>query len=148
MGESADEPRHVSSPELFTENFRAGVDFLGLEPFVDREKIAVLGICGSGGFVLAAAQVDTRIRAVVITSMYDMSAAARLGQTPEQIPAAKQALAHSVCGGRSGPLPILQPGGIRQGPGAQRTVCGGKCGAYLPVQSYRPHSLRQDRGVS
>lgn len=93
MGESAGEPRHVSSPDLFTENFSAGVDFLGLQPFVDRKKIAVLGICGSGGFALAAAQVDTRIRAVITTSMYDMTVAARLGQTPEQILAAKQALA-------------------------------------------------------
>ena len=93
MGESAGEPRHVSSPDLFTENFSAGVDFLGLQPFVDRKKIAVLGICGSGGFALAAAQVDTRIRAVITTSMYDMTVVARLGQTPEQILAAKQALA-------------------------------------------------------
>lgn len=93
MGESEGEPRHVSSPDLFTENFSAGVDFLGLQPFVDREKIAVLGICGSGGFALAAAQVDTRIRAVVTTSMYDMTVAARMGQTPEQILATKQALA-------------------------------------------------------
>ena len=93
MGESAGEPRHVSSPELFTENFSAGVDFLGLQPFVDREKIAVLGICGSGGFALSAAQVDTRIKAVITASMYDMTVAARLGQTPKQILAAKQALA-------------------------------------------------------
>lgn len=93
MGESGGEPRHVSSPDLFTENFSAGVDYLGLQPFVDRDKIAVLGICGSGGFALAAAQVDTRIRAVVTASMYDMSVAARMGQTPEQILAAKQALA-------------------------------------------------------
>lgn len=93
MGESEGEPRHVSSPELFTENFSAGVDFLGLQSFVDREKIAVLGICGSGGFALAAAQVDTRIRAVVTASMYDMTRAARLGQTPEQILETKRALA-------------------------------------------------------
>ena len=93
MGESAGEPRHVSSPELFTENFSAGVDYLGLQPFVDRERIAVLGICGSGGFALAAAQVDTRIKAVIVTSMYDMSAAARMMQTPEQILEAKKALA-------------------------------------------------------
>lgn len=93
MGESGGEPRHVSSPDLFTENFSAGVDFLGLQPFVDREKIAVLGICGSGGFALAAAQADTRIQAVVTTSMYDMSMAARLGQTPEQLLETKKALA-------------------------------------------------------
>ncbi len=93
MGESGGEPRHVSSPDLFTENFSAGVDFLGLQPFVDREKIAVLGICGSGGFALAAAQADTRIQAVITTSMYDMSVAARLGQTPEQLLETKKALA-------------------------------------------------------
>ncbi len=93
MGESEGEPRHVSSPELFTENFSAGVDFLGLQPFVDREKIAVLGICGSGGFALSAAQMDTRIKAVVTASMYDMTVAARMGQTPEQILEAKKTLA-------------------------------------------------------
>lgn len=93
MGESAGEPRHVSSPELFTENFSAGVDFLGLQKFVDREKIAVLGICGSGGFALSAAQVDTRIKAVITASMYDMTVAARMGQTPQQILETKNALA-------------------------------------------------------
>lgn len=93
MGESEGEPRHVSSPELFTENFSAGVDYLGLLSFVDREKIAVLGICGSGGFALSAAQVDTRIKAVITASMYDMSEAARMMQTPEQILEAKKALA-------------------------------------------------------
>lgn len=93
MGESAGEPRHVSSPELFTENFSAGVDFLGLQKFVDREKIAALGICGSGGFALSAAQVDTRIKAVITASMYDMTVAARMGQTPQQILGTKNALA-------------------------------------------------------
>ena len=93
MGESEGEPRHVSSPELFTENFSAGIDFLGLQPFVDREKIAVLGICGSGGFALSAAQVDLRIKAVITASMYDMTAAVRIGQTPEQVLATKKALA-------------------------------------------------------
>ena len=92
MGESGGEPRHVSSPDLFTENFSAGVDYLGLQSFVDREKIAVLGICGSGGFALAAAQADTRIQAVVTASMYDMTAAAREGQTPEQILQTKKML--------------------------------------------------------
>ena len=92
MGESGGEPRHVSSPDLFSENISAGVDFLGMQAFVDRERIGALGICGSGGFALSAAQVDTRIKAVCAASMYDMSAAARLGQTPEQIQAAKETL--------------------------------------------------------
>lgn len=92
MGESAGEPRHVSSPDLFSENISAGVDYLGLLPWVDREKIAALGICGSGGFALSAAAVDTRIRAVVTASMFDMSVAARLGQTPEQLREKKERL--------------------------------------------------------
>ena len=92
MGESAGEPRRVSSPDLFSENFSAGAVFLGLLPYVDREKIGAVGICGSGGFALSAAAVDTRIKAVVTASMYDMSYAARAGQTPEQIAAAKERL--------------------------------------------------------
>lgn len=92
MGESGGEPRHVSSPDLFSENISAGVDYLGLLPYVDREKIAALGICGSGGFALSAAAVDTRIKAVITASMFDMSVAARMGQTPEQIQEKKERL--------------------------------------------------------
>lgn len=77
MGDSDGEPRHVSSPEIFTENFSAAVDYLGLQKFVDRERIGVIGICGSGGFALSAAQSDTRIKAVATASMYDISDSAR-----------------------------------------------------------------------
>lgn len=77
MGESEGEPRHVSSPDIFTENFSAAVDYLGLQSFVDREKIGVIGICGSAGFALSAAQMDTRIKAVATASMYDMTVAVR-----------------------------------------------------------------------
>ena len=78
-GESTGEPRHVSSPDIFVEDFSAGVDFLGTRPYVDREKIGVIGICGSGGFSLTAAQVDHRIKAVATASMYDMSRVIRKG---------------------------------------------------------------------
>ena len=78
-GESSGEPRHISSPDVFVEDFSAGVDYLGTRPFVDRNKIGVIGICGSGGFALTAAQVDRRIKAVVTTSMYDMSRVKRHG---------------------------------------------------------------------
>lgn len=72
-GESEGTPRNVSSPEINTEDFSAAVDFLGLQDLVDRNKIGVIGICGFGGMSLNAAAVDKRIKAVVTTSMYDMS---------------------------------------------------------------------------
>lgn len=78
-GESGGEIRHLSSPDVFTEDFSAGVDFLGTRAFIDRNKIGAIGICGSGGFALKAAQVDHRIKAVATTSMYDMSGVMRNG---------------------------------------------------------------------
>lgn len=78
-GESGGEPRHVTSPETFAEDFSAGVDFLGTLPYVDREKIGVIGICGSGGFALSQASIDQRIRAVATSAMYDISGVSREG---------------------------------------------------------------------
>jgi len=72
-GESGGVPRHVSSPDIFVEDFSAGVDFLGTRQFVDRNRIGAIGICGSGAFAITAAQVDHRIKAVATASMYDMS---------------------------------------------------------------------------
>lgn len=72
-GESGGEPRHVSSPDIFTEDFSAGVDYLGSLDYVDRDRIGAIGICGSGGFALSAAQVDTRIKAVATASLVDIS---------------------------------------------------------------------------
>lgn len=72
-GESGGEPRNVASPDINTEDFSAAVDFLGLQKNVDRNRIGIIGICGFGGMALNAAAVDKRIKAVVTTSMYDMS---------------------------------------------------------------------------
>lgn len=72
-GDSTGHPRHLSSPEMFVEDFHAGVDFLGTQIGVDRNRIGVIGICGSGSFGLSAAQVDKRIKAVATVSMYDIS---------------------------------------------------------------------------
>ena len=94
MGESGGFPRNVSSPDIFVENFSAAVDFLGLQKFVDREKIGVIGICGSGGFALSAAQCDTRIRAVAVMSMYDMNVAVRGNMNREELQAVKERLSN------------------------------------------------------
>lgn len=95
MGESAGEPRNVSSPDLFAESFSAAVDYLGVKvPYVDRDKIGVIGICGSGGFALSAASVDVRIKAVATTSMYDISdVRGMMNLTKEQIDRMKRQLA-------------------------------------------------------
>lgn len=92
IGDSEGNPRHVSSPDIFVENFSAAVDYLGLKKFVDREKIGVIGICGSGAFALSAAQVDTRIKAIATASMYDMSSAVREGMDKGTLFAAKDKL--------------------------------------------------------
>ncbi|MDO4568233.1 MAG: alpha/beta hydrolase [Clostridia bacterium] len=91
MGESGGEPRHVSSPDIFAENFSAGVDYLGVQPFVDRSRIGAIGLCGSGGFALSAAQADTRIKAVATASLYDISAVGRM-IPPDQLARTKEQL--------------------------------------------------------
>ncbi len=72
-GESGGEPRNVASPDINTEDFSAAVDYLGLHPSVDRARIGIIGVCGWGGMALNAAAVDKRIKAVVASTMYDMT---------------------------------------------------------------------------
>lgn len=72
-GESGGEPRNVASPDINTEDFSAAVDFLSNREDVNPERIGILGICGFGGFGLNAAAMDTRIKATVASTMYDMT---------------------------------------------------------------------------
>ena len=72
-GESGGEPRYVASPDINTEDFSAAVDYLTTRTDVDPERIGIIGICGWGGFALNAAAIDTRIKATVAVTMYDMS---------------------------------------------------------------------------
>ena len=72
-GESGGEPRYVASPDINTEDFSAAVDFLSVQDNVDADKIGIIGICGWGGMALNAAAIDTRIKATVTSTMYDMS---------------------------------------------------------------------------
>jgi len=72
-GESKGEPRYMASPDINTEDFMAAVDFLSVQNNIDPEKIGILGICGWGGMALNAAALDTRVKATVTSTMYDMS---------------------------------------------------------------------------
>jgi fermentation-respiration switch protein FrsA (DUF1100 family) len=76
-GESDGSPRNAVSPDLYAEAFSAAVDYLGSQPFVDRDRIGAVGVCGSGSFVISAAKIDPRMRAIATVSMYDMGAANR-----------------------------------------------------------------------
>lgn len=79
IGESGGEARNVASPDISTEDFSAAVDFLSVQNFIDPEKIGILGICGFGGFAVNAAAMDTRIKATVAATMYDISRATANG---------------------------------------------------------------------
>ena len=72
-GESTGYPRYMASPDINTEDFQAAVDFLSTNENVDNEKIGIIGICGWGGMALNVAALDTRIKATVTSTMYDMS---------------------------------------------------------------------------
>lgn len=87
-GESEGLPRNAVSPDIYAEDFSAAVDFLRSQAFVDGERIGAIGICGSGSFVISAAKIDPRMKAIATVSMYDMGTATRSAlnhsQTPEQ----------------------------------------------------------------
>lgn len=76
-GESEGQPRNSVAPDIYVEDFSAAVDFLGSQAFVDPERIGGIGICASGGFMIAAAKIDPRIKAVATVSMYDMGSFTR-----------------------------------------------------------------------
>lgn len=78
-GESEGTPRQAVSPDIYAEDFSAATDFLGTRPMVNRERIGVIGICGSGSFAISAAKIDPRLKAIATVSMYDMGAANRNG---------------------------------------------------------------------
>ena len=78
-GESGGEPRYMASPDINTEDFQAAVDFLSVQKSVDPERIGIIGICGWGGLAVNAAALDTRIKATVASTMYDMARVAANG---------------------------------------------------------------------
>lgn len=78
-GESGGSARNAVDPTLYAEAFSAAADYLGTQSLINRDKIGVIGICGSGGFAISAAKIDPRLKAVATVSMYDMGAAVRNG---------------------------------------------------------------------
>jgi uncharacterized protein len=78
-GESEGRPRNAVAPDIYAEDFSAAADFLGTQAFVDKARIGAIGICGSGSFVISAAKIDPRIKAVATVNMYDMGAVTRNG---------------------------------------------------------------------
>jgi fermentation-respiration switch protein FrsA (DUF1100 family) len=76
-GGSDGQPRNAVLPDMYAESFSAAVDFLGSQAFVDKQQIGAIGVCGSGSFVISAAKIDPRMRAIATVSMYDMGAANR-----------------------------------------------------------------------
>lgn len=78
-GESGGNPRHGIDPDMYAETFNAAVDFLGTRDFIDKEKIGAIGICGSGSFVISAAKIDPRIKAIATISMYNIGEMRRSG---------------------------------------------------------------------
>lgn len=83
-GESDGKPGHLISPEIYSDDFSAAVDYLSTQSYVDPENIGVLGICGSGSFVISAAKIDPRMKAIATVSMYDMGSAFRNGLNHSQ----------------------------------------------------------------
>lgn len=83
-GESEGQARQLVSPDIYAEAFSAAVDFLGQQATVDRERIGALGVCGSGSFVISAAKIDPRMKAIATVSMYDMGAVNRSGLNKSQ----------------------------------------------------------------
>lgn len=124
-GESGGTPRYMASPDINTEDFMAAVDFLSVQEHVDPEKIGIIGICGWGGMALNAAALDTRIKATVTSTMYDMSRVNAKGyfdteDTPEARYEKKKALnaqrtadfkngSYELGGGVADPLPDDAP---------------------------------------
>jgi fermentation-respiration switch protein FrsA (DUF1100 family) len=117
-GESAGAPRHLVSPEIYSDDISAAVDFLSTQSFVDPARIGGLGICGSGSFVISAAKIDPRIKAIATVSMYDMGAAFRNGlnrsQSLEQRRETIQAATAQRLVEYNGGQPVFVPGTVNE----------------------------------
>lgn len=117
-GESEGTPGHMVAPEIYADDISAAVDFLATQSIVDGSRIGALGICGSGSFVISAAKIDPRIKAIATVSMYDMGAAMRNGLNASQSLAQRQAMIQSAIEQRqaefNGAAPRYVPGTVTE----------------------------------
>lgn len=150
-GESGGTPRYVASPDINTEDFSAAVDYLANRPDADPERIGILGICGWGGMALNAAAADTRIKATVAVTMYDMTRVVANGYNDaDNSPQARRKLRealnmqrtedyaagnYELAGGVADPLPDGVPQFIRD-----------YYGYYKTKRGYHPRSLNSNCG--
>lgn len=149
-GESGGEPRYVASPDINTEDFQAAVDFLSVQDNVDSNKISIIGICGWGGIALNAASIDTRIKATVCITSYNMSRVNHNGyydsNDEDTIYKMKEALnaqrtedykngAYKLAGGVIDPLPEDAPEFVK-----------GYHAYYKMPRGYHPRSLNSNNG--
>lgn len=147
-GYSGGEPRHLSSPDLFVEDFSASVDYMGTRPFIDRNRIGIIGMCGSGGFALSAAQVDRRIKAVATISMYDISRAQRMGWKDGYTEADRNKFLDQLADQRyaefEGAAPVLTPRGSPIGFDDKTDPIGREFGEfYSTPRGYHHNSVTQ-----
>lgn len=118
-GESGGQPRNVASPEGFVEDFMAAMDFMGMRPFVDRERIGIMGICASGSLAVAAASIDPRFKAVATVSMNDLGRSRREGANGE---ITRERLKGILADAAQQRWKDLEEGTITYGPGAPESV--------------------------
>ena len=150
-GESGGQPRFMASPDINTEDFQAAVDFLSVQENVDPEKIGIIGICGWGGLALNTAALDTRVKATVASTMYDMSRVAAKGyfdanDSEEERHAQREALnvqrtadakagVYARAGGVVDPLPDDAPFFVKD-----------YYAYYKTPRGYHPRSLNSNQG--
>lgn len=150
-GESGGQPRFMASPDINTEDFQAAVDFLSVQNNADPEKIGIIGICGWGGLALNTAALDTRVKATVASTMYDMSRVAAKGyfdanDSEEERHAQREALnaqrtadakagVYARAGGVVDPLPDDAPFFVKD-----------YYAYYKTPRGYHPRSLNSNQG--
>ena len=150
-GESGGEPRNIASPDINTEDFMAAVDFIGLQSYVDRERIGMIGICGWGGMALNAVAADKRVKAVVASTMYDMSRVMSKGYndsvTPEQRAQALEQMSRQRWEDAANGKPAYQPA-YNQLKGGEAQFLVDYADYYTTPRGYHPRAVNSGNSWS